>query len=206
MKLEKHAEIAEAYRTFRTNLFYAIPQAKNKKIIVASPIYQEKQAAFVFHAAQCIAQAGKRVLLVDTDLKHDSIAHLLNAEYTHGFFDLLKEKVMCDDCVLSQKQIDIIFSGKPRGNSSELLETNKAIEILKQIERKYDCILFNGSPINTVIDTAVLARTTSTDVILTMQSGKIERKAVKQAIHLLETIHVQVLGMVLLDAKSRSKN
>ncbi|MFP4521326.1 MAG: polysaccharide biosynthesis tyrosine autokinase [Fibrobacterota bacterium] len=197
---EEDSIISEAYRSLRTNLFFSSPDKPLKSILVSSSGPHEGKSLSVANLALACAEMGKKVLLVDSDLRRPVIHHLFQLERERGFSDLFVEGTDPFSIVKipKNKELNVITAGRFTPNPSELLGSKKFGEILKILEEKFDLIMFDTPPVLAVTD-AVLLSAIIDGVILVVRAGETEEEVAQRAIGNFNNVKAHLVGGVLND-------
>jgi len=190
--------IAESYRHLRTNLLVRVPETQTRCVVVSSAIPGEGKTTTVCNLAISLAQSGKKVLLVNADMRRPMVHHFFGLENKKGLGSVLAGNADFEE-VLQRgvlENLDILASGEMSTSSSELLGSKEMKELLAMMKRKYDFVLLDTPPVLAVTDTTVLA--TETDgVILVASAGTTTAHALKSVADFFREIHVKVIGAVL---------
>lgn len=201
--------ISEAYRVLRTNIQYSSIDKQLKTIVVTSSGPMEGKTTTVVNLAVTFAQAGNRVLLIDSDLRKPKLhkifmisnkAGLTNLIATHD--DYKKYIRLCD-----VPNMEILPCGTIPPNPSELLASNSMRQFIQDICDEYDIILLDAPPVGNVTDAAVIS-TFVDGTILVANSGHVEIDALKRAKELLIKVNANIIGVVLnnLDRNASGNN
>ena len=183
---------SEAIKTLRTNI--QLSGQSIKTILITSCFPNEGKSDVVLSLAQELGSIGKKVLLLDADIRKTAYAGRLGVEEEiKGLSQLLSGQVGLQDIIYSTNfpNMDIIFGGPSAPNPSGLLSENIFRVFLKEIREYYNYILIDTPPIGTVIDAAVIGRCCDGAIFL-VQPGNAQ-KAFKQ----LERSGCRVLGAVM---------
>ena len=193
------ASVSEAFRTIRTNIFFASFDTPKRLIGVTSALPEEGKTLLAANLAVSIAHADKKVLLIDADMRRPRLHRIFNQRRAPGLSNL----VMAEDIEgaigdvtrkLPISGLDMICSGDIPHNPSELLGSQKLKSIIDLVSERYDYILFDGPPILSVSDSVVLSNQLD-GVIFIINAEKTEKNALKQA---LESIpDEKMMGLVL---------
>lgn len=198
--------IREAYKTMRTNVGFSLTDSEGcKVIVVTSSLQSEGKSITAANLAISFAEADKRVLLVDCDLRRPKLSRLFRLASPLGLSNLLLDPSLIDTVVLrgEHENLDVISSGEIPPNPSELLGSVRMKKLLQDMRKRYDYIILDTPPINMVIDAAVIAPETD-GVLFVVRSGVSERGAVIHAVEQLEYVKVKILGFVLNGIDSES--
>lgn len=198
--------IAEQFRTIRTNIQFSMIDKELKTIIFTSSGPFEGKSTVAANIASVFADQGKRVLLVDADMRKPTIDKTFHIPNSTGLSNLITSRSMQVDEVvqnIEEAGLDILTSGPIPPNPSELLNSNRMNEIIEELEGKYDLILFDMPPIVSVTDAQVMA--TKTDgVVFVVRRNIAHKEEVTHAKELLDMVHANVLGVVFNGAEKKT--
>lgn len=198
--LSKHSDffIREAYKTLRTNVTFSLAgEGMSRVVVVTSSLQGEGKSITAINLALSFAEADKKVLLIDCDLRRPKLGRLLNLSSLAGLSNLLLDPSLLEKSILKHyNTIDVLLSGDIPPNPSELLGSERMKKLLDQMREKYDCIILDTPPINMVTDAVVLAPQTD-GVLFVVRANQSERGAVIHAVDQLEYAQVKLLGFVL---------
>lgn len=187
----------ESIKTLRTNIQFT---GKNVKIILLTSCYpNEGKSDIAMQLAQEIGKAGKRVLLIDADLRKSAyIVRYKVKRSVKGLSEFLSGQASESEIKYTTnfQNVDIIFSGPSAPNPSELLEDPAFGELMKKVRMEYDFVLLDTPPVMTVIDAAVIAKE-SDGAVLIVESGRVSYKAAQKALEQIRKSDCKVLGAVL---------
>jgi capsular exopolysaccharide synthesis family protein len=152
----------EAYKSLRTNLQFASISNQYKKIIVTSSVPGEGKSTVAINLAISLVDSGNKVLLIDSDLRKPMIQkylHLTNVK-GGGLTSILANTDKAEQCIyfLSDTGLNVITSGPIPPNPAEILGSKKMEDFVKDLESKFDYIIFDTPPISVVTDAAVLSK------------------------------------------------
>lgn len=158
----------EALRAIRTNLEFLQNSDKSKLITVTSSIPSEGKTSTVSELAKIIAQSGKKVILLDMDMRRSTIHEKFALPNEEGTSTLLAGKNSLDEVIQTTKQenLDVITSGPIPPNPSELLMSNELTNITQTLLSKYDYILLDSPPIGLVTDAMIIMRMSDVNLIV----------------------------------------
>ncbi|MEW6716781.1 MAG: polysaccharide biosynthesis tyrosine autokinase [Chloroflexota bacterium] len=188
--------MAESYRALRVNLEFANNSRTLKTILVTSPSPCEGKTTTAVNLALILAQAQKRVVLLDADLRRPMVHKLLGVSNRIGLTSLFREDQSLQKVarVWKMDNLAVITSGALPPNPSELLSSEKMRQILNQIKSQADIVIIDSPP-SLVSDATSLA--TSVDgLLLVVQPGKTETKAAATLIEQLRRLEIHTVGVV----------
>lgn len=189
--------ITEAYRTFRTNIQFSKVDGELKKLLITSTGPGEGKSTIVANTAVTLAQSGKRVLIVDCDLRKP-VQHRIFKKENRGLTNYLIEDVPLQSVVQDTEipNLRILTSGPIPPNPSELLGSQKMLEAIAFFQSEYDYILFDAPPVLAVTDAGVLASRVD-GVVMVVAAGSIRPEIAQHAKDLLLKANGRILGVVL---------
>jgi non-specific protein-tyrosine kinase len=203
---EPRSQTAESFRLLRTNVQYANIDKPLRKLMVTSPLPGEGKSLVSSNLAVILAQAGRRVALVDADLHHPTIHKLLNIPNEIGMTTVLLQPVLNLDEVMKNTNIRG-FSFMPSGdlppNPAELLGSIKMGQLLEKLVEGVDTVVIDTPPVLQVADPLVLA-TKVDGVILVLKSGETKASAAKDAVERLMQVNAHIIGVVLNNVNIKS--
>ncbi len=197
--LEPTSTAAEAFRELRTALLLSDPDRPLRGLVLTSALPEEGKTVVACNLAAALAHAGKRVLLVDCDLRRPRVHRALGLNNILGMGNVLAGTQNVDD-VLQEgglPTLDVITSGPLPPNPSELLGSKAFKNFLGLLEaRGYDHLIFDTGPVLSVVDPIILAAQLQ-GVLLVMRAGITPREAAREAVRKLANSNARVLGCVL---------
>jgi capsular exopolysaccharide synthesis family protein len=210
--------LSEGFRSLRTNIQFASSDTNIKTMLFTSAGLGEGKTTCVVNLAITLAQDGKRVLLVDADLRRPIVHSRFGVPRDPGLSEALvglpwREPVRSvTDLILGSLGVDrvlqspgldnlsILTSGAIPPNPSEFLSSPRLKEILAEMREEYDVVLIDTPPVLPIGD-AVLMGNLADAAVLVYQVGRISRNALKRAKFLLDHAQAKVLGLVLTDVR-----
>lgn len=201
-----NSAVAEAYRTLRTNIQFASVTQDIKLLMVTSAGEGEGKSTTVSNLAVVMAQAGKRVLLVDCDLRKPTVHRTFFLENRIGLTNLLINQATIEDAVQETMQpgLSVVTSGAMPPNPAELLGSRRMRDLLANFGEHYDMVLVDSAPLLAVTDASLLANFVD-GVLLVLRSGKVSRDDAKKAKAMLNHVGANLVGVVLNNKKVTSR-
>jgi tyrosine-protein kinase len=197
--LYPRSRASEAFRALRTNIEFTAIAAPTRTILITSPQPLEGKTIVACNLAVVFAQAGKRTILVDADLRVPSVHQLFALSGAVGLTDLmLSDKIGVEAVaqLTEQENLRIIASGSSAPNPAELLGSERMRTIVERLAAAADIVIFDCSPVNVVTDPAVLSTIVDSS-ILVIDSGHTHRDAARTAREALSMVGGRVLGLTL---------
>jgi capsular exopolysaccharide synthesis family protein len=192
------APVAEAYRTLRTNLQFTQLDHPLKTLLITSSIRGEGKTTTSVNLGIILAQTGKKILIVDTDLRRPRIHRAFNTGRDVGLTNLLMGESRLEDVVIPADvpNLWILPSGPLPPNPAELVATDKMKALINYMASQYDLVLFDSPPLVAVTDAALLA-TEVDGLLLVVEAGALPRELLKQGLDRLVNVKANILGAVL---------
>lgn len=190
--------IQEAYKSLRTNIRFYVSGNECKKLCITSGAAGEGKSITLLNLAISIGESGKKVLLIDADLRRPALARLLVEKATPGLSNVLADQVDVADAIRKDMypNLDVLLSGEIPPNPSELIGSERMQEMIEKLSSQYDYILVDTPPVGVVSDTCLVANFLDGVVLLVWQ-GRSRRDSVKKAVNNLQLTGAKILGYVL---------
>jgi succinoglycan biosynthesis transport protein ExoP len=223
---DRRSPVAEAYRTLRTNLQFAeLRQAPgpdrpaSQVFLVTSSSSGEGKTTTAANLAVVMAQAGKRVLLFDCDMRNPQVDRFFGVERSPGFTDVVLGSLSLDDAIRSSTDLTpgdgmfsnlategldglhLLTSGTRPPHPAEILISARFDDVLNRLRARFDVILLDSPPILPVTDAAILGSKVD-GVVLVHQLGRIGRNALRRSRTLLDNVRARIWGIVLNDLRA----
>lgn len=187
----------EAYRSLRTTVLAALEKANEKIVLVTSADSREGKTLTTLNLSIMIAQMGKKVLLVDMDLRRGRLHRSIGIDKEPGVTGVLEGVATLRE-VIKQTRFDNLYmapSGKSLDNVAELLQTRDIKKIFDEIKDDYDYIFVDTSPVLRVTDTVILATHGLGVVLYVARVNKTPKPMIQYSLGLLED--ARVLGLIM---------
>lgn len=188
---------SEAFRVVRTNLSF-IDVEGSHSFVITSSVPAEGKSSTAINLAVALADAGKKVALIDCDLRKPRVAEYLGIEGGVGLTDALIGRVRVGDVMLpwGNRSLYVMPTGKIPPNPSELLGSPQMQQLLEALERDFDYVICDAPPLLPVTDAAILSRMT-TGAIMIVAAGKTTTHQLDSALERLETVDSRLAGIVM---------
>jgi succinoglycan biosynthesis transport protein ExoP len=203
---------AEAFRMLRANLRYFNVDRNVRSVLITSAAPGDGKTTIAWHLASAAAETGTSTLLLEADLRHPSLGLRLGLADSRGLSQVLAGNPRSLQSVVNQvpvsgyrdggRTLDVVLAGALPPNSTDLMESERMREILKEAEREYELVVIDTPPTSVVSDAIPLVTQVS-GVIVVSRLEKTTRDAASHLHSQLEHLDAPVLGVVVngLDAK-----
>ncbi|WP_395748702.1 polysaccharide biosynthesis tyrosine autokinase [Prosthecobacter sp.] len=198
---------AEAFRNVRSSILFKNWQGKPPKtILITSAVPNEGKTTVTSNLAVTMALAGARVLLADCDLRRGGVSELFKLPSTPGLSEALRGKLHWRDAVqeTSTRNLDLLARGDVFDQTSEMLLSKTAEEMLKEMSEEYDYVIFDSAPVLVADDTASFAPKLDSVLFVVRMSSTMARLSGK-ALDLLYERQVNIGGVILNRSSSNLK-
>ena len=189
---------AEAYRVLRTNLLFSRADEKFNTIVIVSAGAGEGKSTTTINLSTVFAQAGNRVLVVDSDLRRPTLHKLFKVANNLGLTNyLLKQNTIAEVVQTTQvPNLDFMASGKLPNSSMGILGSAQMKEMITELKQRYDFIFFDSPPILGVSDASILA--SEVDLVMqVIQYRRYPQPMTIRAKQMIEKVGGNFVGMVL---------
>jgi len=200
--LRPHSDVSEAYRTIRTALYFGLDDAKSAKtILVTSPVPGDGKSTLISNLAIAIAQAGRRVLIIDADCRRPMQQKIFQLPSGPGLSSVLKGKIAFAEAVqkTSIDKLDILQCGPLPSNPAEILNSQAFLDLLGAARATYDQVLIDSPPVMPVSDSRILAASCDA-TILVIRAESSTRRLTEHAKNALVAVGGSLIGVVVNDA------
>jgi capsular exopolysaccharide synthesis family protein len=187
----------EAFRTLRTNIQFTVIDKNIQTISVTSTKAAEGKSTVSRNLAYSIAGDGKKVLLIDGDLRRSRLHKIFNVSNDKGLTNVLigDEKIEPQK-IKDSESLYVLTSGVHPPNPSELLGSDKMKSYIEKLKEEYDTIIIDTPPVGLVTDGAIVSSFVD-GTLFVCSSGETEIKAAQYTKQLLENVNANILGVVL---------
>ncbi len=191
-------QIAEAYTRVYSNIRFAEIEKPLKTILITSARKGEGKSTTLVNLGCAMASAGKRIVIVDTDLRNPTLQRILGTKHRHGLTSVLAGEIPLAGAVVptSHPGLSLLPAGPIPPNPAELLHSEAMKDVIAELQQRADLILFDSPPALLVADAMLLAGELDA-AIITAEAGGVSRKAVQQVKESLAVTKTRILGVIL---------
>lgn len=194
--------LTEAYRNIMTNISFAIPKkedGKGKIVCITSSVSDEGKTTIASNLAMTFANAGKRVILIDCDLRKHNVSRVFRIKTEYGLADYLSgqaelSQTLCKNYVPG---LDILCSSKSAPNPIVLFSSKNFDDMLAELSAEYDYVIMDTPPLGVVSDSMTLSA--KSDGVVLIVKRMLSHKILQESIADLEFANCTILGLVLKD-------
>ncbi len=196
---------AESYRKLMTNLMYSASQPGLRVVVVTSASAGEGKTTTVSNLAVAFAQQGRRVVLVDSDLRRARIHDVFGLTLEPGLTDVLVGNATIEQGIRPSgiAGLSVIPAGTLPPNPLEFLGGERMHELLGSLRERFDVVLIDTPPVLVTADAALMG-VQADGVVIVVRAGKSERVAARHAVEQIVHLGGRMLGAVLNDPDART--
>lgn len=191
---------AEAHKRLRTNVLFSFTEGEGCRVIgVTSAMAHEGKTTTSINLAYDMAQAGKRVLLIDADMRMSNIVKILDVNRVPGLSNLLVASKDGSKYVQASEQLDglqVISCGNNPPNPTELLSSKRMNLLLDMLKQKYDYIIVDLPPVGAVSDALIVSKLTD-GVIVVVRQDYADKRMLDDAVRQLQFHEANIIGFVM---------
>lgn len=192
----KHSNVAEAFRSIGVTLNFSIKEGS--AIFITSPSPGDGKTFSALNIAGGLTQIGKKVLLIDCDLRKARLHKAIGIESQPGFSNLLVQKELNPDAVIQDtglKNLSVLPSGPLPINPIQLLEQKHTLTVIDALKQRFDYTIMDCPPVGLVADAAVLSRYSDTGILI-VKTFVTQRDIAQRALHMLP-FREKIIGTLL---------
>lgn len=188
----------EAFRRLRTNIFMLDPETPLQTLLVASAEPGEGKSTIVANLALAMAQSGRKVIIVDGDLRLPTLHQIFNLLNEIGLSSILRQEVMLAEAVQDSQipGVQVLTSGPLPPNPAELLGSPQMTTLLEQLRQQFDLVLLDTPALLAVTDAVVLALAVD-GVILVVGCTQARQETVEAACRQLTAVKARLIGVIV---------
>lgn len=192
---------AEAYRSLSTNIQFSSLDQDVKTLLVTSVAPNEGKSTVLANLAVALAEGGRKVVVVDCDLRRPSLHTLLGAKDGPGLTSMVLDESLAPPLqTTSVPNVSLVASGPLPPNPAELLASARFGRALEAIASLADMVVLDAAPVTAVADATILAARVD-GLLLVVDSGRTRRDPARRAKEQLDRVGARVLGVVLTNVK-----
>jgi polysaccharide biosynthesis transport protein len=196
--IEPRSPVSESYRGLRTNIAYSAVTRQLRRIIVTSATPGDGKTTIATNLAVILAQSGRQVALIDTDLRRPHIHQAFKLSNRQGLTALFLKQLSLADALqnVGVVNLGVIVSGVLPPNPAELLGSERMSQIFKELESDHDMVILDTPPVLSVTDSSVMIPYID-GIIIVVKAGKTQISATLHAVTTLRRLGANILGLVI---------
>lgn len=189
--------VKESYRVLRTNVMFSLPGEGCKCVGVTSPAPGDGKSTTAANLAIALSQIGKKVILIDCDMRLPTVATAFDISAAPGLSDFLVGQAKIEDAVrrCNDYSISILPSGNLPPDATGLLEDRQLDSLFSALKKIFDYIIVDLPPVNTVPDAMILSKYMD-GFLIAVREQKTKHREIDQMLRQIRLADVRVLGFV----------
>lgn len=192
------ADVTNVFKTLFANIRFASVDKEIKSIVIVGSGVNEGKSMVSLNLANAIASAGHKVLIVEGDMRKNSLGDILDIHPQYGVFSILSgvctPKEACTETKI--ENLYLLDSENNIPSPPDLLSASRFAALVDNLQDKYDYVIFDTPPLASFVDGAIIANLVDATIIVVRQ-GKAKRSSVNEIINQLRTANANILGTVL---------
>lgn len=208
LALDNPADLSiEALRSLRTSLHFAMMEAKNNIIAISGPSPGVGKSFISVNLASVLAQSGKKVLIIDADMRKGYLQTQFGLKWDDGLSDYLSGRLNLEQVTKTTKVegVNVITRGQIPPNPSELLMHSNFSKLVEEVSNAYDIVIIDTPPILAVTDPAIVSAHTGT-TLLVARFGQNHLREIELTRSRFEQNGIDVKGLVFNDVVKKASN
>lgn len=198
IRADPQSQCAESFRTLRTNLQFLVTNPPHHGFVVTSPTRGEGKSSVVANLAIALSDTGRRVLVIDADLRTPRVAEYLDVEAEVGLTDVLGGRAELDAAIqrCGETELYVLPSGRIPADPSGLLSSEAMANLAQELGASFEVVLCDTPSILPASDAAALARAMGAALVV-VAAGRTRATELTDALVALEDVGVKVSGLVV---------
>jgi capsular exopolysaccharide synthesis family protein len=203
--LDTRSSISEAFRTIRTALTFSDAGKGTRSLVITSTVKQEGKSLVAINLAVSMARSGKRVLLIDAEMRRGRLHKAFELDNEEGFSSvLLGTRTLSEVEIPTQiENLTVIPRGLIPPDPVELLQNGLTPQLFEEVFEEFDLVIFDSPPTGVVSDACVLA-TVVDRTIFVVRSLSADRGLCRRAVQQLRSVNTRFAGVILNFADSKA--
>ncbi|MDN7244586.1 CpsD/CapB family tyrosine-protein kinase [Planococcus shenhongbingii] len=203
---QPESQVAEQFRKLRTNINFLLPENELRSIAVTSASSSEGKTTAAANLSIVYTQAGKRVLLIDGDLRQPALHQTFNLSNASGISTVLAKEDDLKNAIkpTAIERLDVLTSGPAVAMSAEFLGSETMNQLMEHLLTIYDLLVFDSPPVLLVADGQILTNKCQ-GTLLVINTGHTEKQLAIQAKETIESSGGKLLGAILNNFKASKK-
>ncbi|WP_133366387.1 GumC family protein [Qipengyuania sediminis] len=202
---DRKSELSEAYSSIATSLSFLTDHGIPRSMMFTSTVANEGKSTSAYALAEIIGRLGKRVIIVDADMRNPTAHTFYGIPNAHGLSNYLAGGELASSVVQnpSGSNVHVLPAGPTPPSSVELLSSDRMVKVVKELEKSFDHILIDGPPVLGLADAPLLSRVVE-GVVLTVEANHIRVRRIKDAVKRIQAAHSHIFGVILTKIDKRN--
>lgn len=207
MLLDSISPISESYRRLQSNVIYSQPDNTFKTLLITSSNKSEGKTTLSSNFAVALAEAGKKVLLIDCDFRRPRVHVMFGLDNTSGIMNVLFDGKSVNSVIQQSliPNVDVLTTGKRPPNPAEIIRSLKLRQLIKSLESEYDHVIIDSAPFGIISDAAPLIKEAD-GVILVTRFNQTKEPELDLTIENLKKVKANVVGTVMTAFDHKKSN
>lgn len=190
--------VQNAAKTLLANIRFANVDNPIRSLVITSSVPNEGKTTVAVNLAQAIATSGKRVLLVECDMRRRSVADMIGAHAKAGIYAVLSDQVRLENAVTAtqQQNMDFLDAEPHIPNPADIIASKRFARLVSILEDSYDFVIFDTPPVGTFVDAAILS-TLVDATALVVRDNFTKRDEVVHAYEQLKKAEANIIGVIM---------
>lgn len=199
--------VSEQFRTIRTNIKFSMPDDELKTIVVTSASIKEGKSTVSANIAGVFAQEGKKVLLIDGDMRKPTVHYTFTLQNVMGLSNLLTRQCTIQEAIQETdiEGLSVITSGPIPPNPAELLASKQMGIVMGMLKEEFDLIIFDAPPVLSVTDAQILSNKCDATILI-VNAGETQKNAIVKAKELLDLSKANIIGVIMNNINLKKKD
>lgn len=200
-----HSIEAEAYRKLELNIAISGLNRKMQVIQCTSATPEDGKTTTSINLAAVYAEKGKKVILLDFDLRRPKVHRAFHQINDKGFFDYITNDTDIHELIIhDETKVDLLLTGKKISYPNIVLESNKTKQLIEALRKEYDYIVVDTPPVLSVTDALIVSKIVD-GVVFVAAYNKTRKEDTKEALKMLRTNNAYIIGGVLANIDMRRR-
>lgn len=202
---DRKSEMSEAYSSIATSLSFLTDHGIPRSMMFTSTVANEGKSTSAYALAEIISRLGKRVIIVDADMRNPTAHTFYGISNDQGLSNYLSGGAPAPALVTTPNgsTVDVLPAGPTPPSSVELLSSDRMVQIVRELGASYDHILIDGPPVLGLADAPLLSRVVE-GVVLAIEANHVRVRRIKDAVKRIEAAHSHIFGVILTKIDKRN--
>lgn len=191
-------ELSNASKTLLANIRFTSVDERVKTLVITSSLQDEGKTAVATNLALAIATSGKKVLLVEADMRRRTIAQLLNIHPANGLYSVLSGSASLKEAIVPTETPNLFFMDSEPNIPSppDILSTKRFGALIDKLRETFDYVIFDTPPVSLFVDSAIMSNLVD-GTLFVVRQGTTKRALAAKCVQQLRTANARILGTVM---------